>query len=261
MRFSWQNLKSDRRKPGIEGRCWLWFAKRRCVQLSWNAPSWDLSFSVAINEGDSNNELHLSLGLVLFTLYLSLPFHRFHIGKESTFTPGLFIEEAREFHVYWRERAIWLLVWGDPMGDRTRGMPWWKTTQAFHIDDWVLGRRVHTLVEHSKHDVLIPMPEGSYPAIVTVQTRTWKRPRWPFPLVRKECSVEIPGGIPHEGKGENSWDCGEDGLWGCGSSGHDLAKAIAHTVESVLGSRQRYGGGLEHRGLAPRMAPQRQAAS
>ena len=42
--------------------------------------------------------------------------------------------------------------------------------------------------------------------------------------------LNIPTGIPHEGKGTASWNCGEDGLFGCGCSGDSIEKAIGHTV-------------------------------
>jgi hypothetical protein len=52
--------------------------------------------------------------------------------------------------------------------------------------------------------------------------------------------LDIPGGIPHEGKGENSWDCGMDGLFGC--SGATVAEAIANAVRHTQRDRERYGG-------------------
>ena len=67
----------------------------------------------------------------------------------------------------------------------------------------------------------IRMPEGEYPVTLEFEDRRWKRPRW-FAGKRFTC-VEVKvlgnnpegrGCIPFPGKGENSWDCGMDGLYG-----------------------------------------------
>jgi hypothetical protein len=75
--------------------------------------------------------------------------------------------------------------------------------------------------------------------------------------VRDGVKLDIPGGIPHNGKGENSWDCGDDGLWGCG--GDTVEEAIGHAVSSVLRSRRRYGHDSHGTGREPVHVVERQA--
>lgn len=70
---------------------------------------------------------------------------------------------------------------------------------------------------------------------------TWKRARW-FTHKNVRASVDIPAGIPHPGKGENSWDCGEDRTYGLTTKADTVEKAIAAVVESSLRDRRRYGG-------------------
>jgi DNA (cytosine-5)-methyltransferase 1 len=84
----------------------------------------------------------------------------------------------------------------------------------------------------------VPMPEGKYPAVAKVERCTWKRPRW-FGRTEIRAWLDIPKGIPHAGKGENSWDCGDDGLFGIG--GASIDDAIENARRSVLRSRERYG--------------------
>lgn len=94
----------------------------------------------------------------------------------------------------------------------------------------------------------IPMPEGNYLA-------TWERVRYETrytgrlgkvrdavfgPRSHVSYWLDIPGGIPVEGKGENSWDCGMDGIFGTG--GRSLEDAIGNAVRSVMRDRKRYGG-------------------
>ena len=97
-------------------------------------------------------------------------------------------------------------------------------------------------METIKHGipVVIPMPEGVYHGTAKIERRTWKRPLW-FAFSRVSTTIDCPRGIPFAGKGENSWDCGDDGLFGWGAEGPSIEKAIARGVESVLESRRRYG--------------------
>lgn len=117
--------------------------------------------------------------------------------------------------------------------------PKWK---RFTLDfkRLLMGRMKCETVEGETTDAFVPMPEGSYPAKITKETRTWRRTRVPFwRKVRVDYSISIDGGIPFMGKGENSWDCGDDGLWGTG--GDSPEAAIANAVKSVLKNRKRYG--------------------
>ncbi len=115
--------------------------------------------------------------------------------------------------------------------------------------DWVLGRAHCDVTKGEPFAVYIPMPEGSYKATATPETYIWRR-RFYVPTRRRDSvSLNIEGGIPHAGKGENGWDCGDDGLWGI--SGETTEKAIANAVESVLKSRRRYGHDSHNTGRAP----------
>lgn len=118
------------------------------------------------------------------------------------------------------------------------------------------------------------LPEGAYPVTVTLKRRRWRvlvgpyRPsrrskcqvRFYLPVLRRvSYSAEIDAaadgakGLPIPGKGENSWDCGQDALMATSvkvAKPDDvrdrewLAPAIAKATESVLRSRLRYGSGI-----------------
>lgn len=131
-------------------------------------------------------------------------------------------------------------------GRSRRDDPWWREI-ALTLSD-IVGHTSCTLEVTETGDAFVPMPEGPYRA-------TWKREKRTFhhkkPLGRLWDAImgpqttvgywlEIPGGIPAEGKGENSWDCGMDGLCGCG--GKSLEEAVGRAVTSTLRDRGRYGG-------------------
>lgn len=110
-----------------------------------------------------------------------------------------------------------------------------------------LRRRAFGAVEHveetlEKGVTLVPMPEGNYPATWTRQRRSWKRRRLPtaFSKEREDVRLEIPVGIPVPGKGENSWDCEDDAIFG--TSGRTLSEAIGNAVSGATRSRQQYAG-------------------
>ena len=85
------------------------------------------------------------------------------------------------------------------------------------------------------------MPEGEYDATYKVERRTWKRPRW-FPLVKESIYFEIPIGLPHEGKGENSWDCGMTAITGTGTHWDgDVHAATKRVAMHAIETRMRYG--------------------
>lgn len=131
--------------------------------------------------------------------------------------------------------------------------PWWKKDISLRIVDWLIGRaRCETRTGESR-EVVVPMTEGSYRAIAQHKTYIWRR-RWYWPESRRDSvTLDIPKGIPFAGKGENGWDCGDDGLFGCG--GDSVEDAIANAVRSVMRSRRKYGHDSRGTGRTPVLAP------
>lgn len=157
----------------------------------------------------------------------------------------------REINVYWFEGALWWRFWTDPMGGWSSSWPWWRRKLqqgSFHPVDFLLGSTKLTEREISRQDVLIPMPERSYQATVIIEERTWRRPRWPFPWHRHlGADVKMyQDPIPHPGKGENSWDCGEDAAYSFPIPrqrfSDAVSYAIGHVVAGQLDTRARRGG-------------------
>lgn len=127
----------------------------------------------------------------------------------------------------------------------SRSDPKWKRGR---IDTTtIMGRTDCETTEGESGIAMVPLPEGNYLATWKEENRVWRHRRFPGTLVDRikgvqvshDVRLDIEGGIPHEGKGENSWDCGMDGLFGCGGS--TLEDAIANAVRSTLRDRERYG--------------------
>jgi hypothetical protein len=120
--------------------------------------------------------------------------------------------------------------------------PWWKRRQ-FNLDilDLVLGKPKYSEREINSTEVQIGMPEGSYPAKIRIFESKWSRPRW-FPSYLVRSRIEMIKPIPFPGKGENSWDCGEDALFSCIAPESTVEGAISNVVKSVLEKCRKYGG-------------------
>lgn len=124
---------------------------------------------------------------------------------------------------------------------RVQEWPGWHLTLQPRLRDRLFGRTVCTTVEGDPEPVIVPMPEGNYPGHAKQEERTWKRPRWPWPSQhRVEFWVDMDIGIPVPGKGENSYDCDDDAVFGTG--GKSIAEAVANVTRAALRSRERYAG-------------------
>jgi hypothetical protein len=162
--------------------------------------------------------------------------------------------------------------------DDKHKLPWAGNGWGKLIDlaDLVLGKKQHLSWKHhpelvTKRAVWVCLPEGRYPAKLTVTRERWVRSLWlavekrwpdlaPEPLYWPH--LEIPGGIPEPGKGENSWDCGDDAIYASSQPAtieHPVAHLVADKVaESVMRHRRNYGGGYSYapsEGWPPHMVP------
>lgn len=112
----------------------------------------------------------------------------------------------------------------------------------FRLRDRLLGKTVYEKVELDRKPVLIPLDERTYDGTWTLTRETWKRPRWPWLSHERYGSwIDVPHPPAYSGKGENSWDCDDDGIFGSGSKSLTPAGAIGDYVKSVLRYREQYG--------------------
>lgn len=109
------------------------------------------------------------------------------------------------------DRAVWWEAW-HPTHEWHRGTPWWRYG-SFNVWDWLVGKTTYTSETLFEQRAVLPMPEGNYPVVVKVGRSVWTRPRWRA-MVRAGYHVDVEGGyVPVPGKGENSYDCGPDGVF------------------------------------------------
>lgn len=214
---------------------------RRCigVELGW----WHHFCHAGIECDDDG--WNVSLGFPPLFFHLSIegfPLWRPQYKTVATWRnppEDIWLTDRRECRVAIHDWKIWISPWSR-WGEWRSDDPWWVKGVTFDLKQLVLGRTRYTCEPLGRPvEVAISMPEGSYRAVFQRQRQTWKRPRW-FAAVRESFDIDIPKGIPYAGKGENSWDCGDDGLFGMSAEG-TIEQAVARVRDAVMESRRRYG--------------------
>jgi len=232
--WHWQNLKKeDSTKHLLNGRAWLHHRPGGVFGVQWVIPSGNVHVDLTV--GGCEDQLRFSVALGLFALYFS--FERWSWLQKLKVCADY---HERQIGLSWFMHSLHWRIWTDPM-EYHFSTPKWRDGW-FDVSDFFLGRNKYTKVDQEPIPATISMPEGEYPATVTFFTQTWKRPRWPWPKVKNGADVDIEGGIPIPGKGENSWDCDEDAYMSIGTSATTVEEAVQNAIESVNKRRVRYGG-------------------
>lgn len=252
----WQNLNDNERgQPKgapYSGRFWVKFRGERRqrplgLEAEWNLKAKHHIVLLGVEvSGHGGGDHDLSFSFSLKPVSLHLAFENVFPEKFRQWWKAKYRYAEREVrfglsedydHVMGGLIARWEL-WANPMEWSSKD-PKWKHG---HIDflDVLLGKPTRTERQVAKQQTKIPMPEGAYDAVVEVIDNVWARPRWPVSRSFKTSHIDVDIGIPHEGKGENDWDCGEDATFGLSCPASSVPEAVGKMVESVLRDRMKY---------------------
>lgn len=241
----WQNLNERNGITGSilkHGRCWIrrsYEGHSPVLGIEWVLFSKDISFGIGLACRESALSFHI--GFLVATLYFNLeywPLQQWLSNKikrkDEKYGNG------RMIGFYYFHDAFWFKLWEDEMESRGNDPKWWKF--CFHWKDFLFGREECSKRKISETFSNVAMLERNYPIKVEFWEWTWKRPRWPFPLklIRYDITPDIP--VPVPGKGENSWDCGEDAIHSMTGCGSTLEDAVIGFSKSIMRDRHRYGG-------------------
>ena len=184
-----------------------------------------------------------------------------HVGIDTPFKlhrlrprDGKYGESEALVGVKYVAGALVLLVGHDAMGSyySTHGRGgavgrWWRDLKrnrriVLFDENWLLGKPHYSL------DVL----EDGIPVVVNVgqwpgdsyrgtakHTRRTRRRRFST-KVTDGYEIDMQQGIPFPGKGENSWDQGDDAVFGFG--GATIDAATTRIIAATITRRERYGG-------------------
>ena len=121
--------------------------------------------------------------------------------------------------------------------------PGWEIVLRFPpILRWIFGRehRKKTIIETKP--IVVELDGRRYEGTWSLERWETTRGRWPRPYaVRIASHIAMPSPPRFAGKGESSWDCGDDAIYGMGSNETSPAKAVGDYVKRVLEYRERYG--------------------
>ena len=219
-------------------RAWLHLGHSFCIGTEWSFPSRFTHIGIEFG-GYSEHDCMVKIACPLFAVWLYVEgLLTWNFKKKLTHDHWFY--QGRTLEIAVHNGGIWFHLWvaeDDLHGKRPR----WRDFVVYPLD-LLLGRQEYSCKKLNAQSVVIPLPEGSYPATVTLECARWKRRRWPFPLVRMTADIDIPQGVPVPGKGENSWDCGDDAIYGMSCAATTVEEAISKVVSSALRDRMRYGG-------------------
>lgn len=234
--FHWQNLNKHHGYTGsgvIHGRAWLhlW-----AWVLNWEWHFWSKSCHVSVTTRDYDDSiLSFAFAIPPISLY-------FNIMAPWGSRFQRMMPSGRECRVAIHDWAIWINPWSK-CDEWAAKDPWWVRGLTFHIDDFILGSQKCKCEEmRPREPVEIHIDGRVYRGEAKFERRTWKRPRW-FAKHRDSTSISMEQGhgLPHAGKGTCDYNCGDDALYGWGSEGFGVQKAIEHGIETVNEYRRRYG--------------------
>lgn len=199
-------------------------------------------FGLTLDAMDMEIALRLE-GPVLGCLFISVPFDSLGIAKKALIVgqhlasvadyESIDVIDASFHHnMFW-----WRLV--HPTDSWKNGTPWWRYG-SINFEDLILGEAtVEDKLVGPKHDVEIPMPEGTYRWTAQMKQRTVRR-RWTsdtFTSAQLECQEGQE--IPFPGKGTASWNCGSDATYSLSAPADSVEHAIGKLVSSILRDRKR----------------------
>lgn len=238
--FSWTNYTKQDKKGDlpVHGAARLtWQDGRTSFRLEWNFLSRFAHVGAEVDPMESEAKVFAAVPPVALWLMLdSWPLLHGLLRRTR----------ERELSLRIHDGSIWWKIWADP-NNWSSQTPRWRDGN-FSVVDAILGEQKTTTEVIDRRNVEIPMPEGCYRGISTLERVTVERPRWfADRFVSATVSMdprddERLSPIPLPGKGENAWDCDEDALYRSSVRVSTHAEAIGKVVAGVLRSRHQRGG-------------------
>lgn len=248
-RWHWQDLRGDWANPrgrtddptGLctHGRAWL-YGQSHTYQVSWHLGAKSLALTAAFSsEGESSICIHVAIPFI-GSFFFIVDGARW--TKRLPFMGNTWDNNSREIGFSWYDGYLSVRLWCRDGNSWSRGDRWWHFKQPILINpaDIFLGRQKYSEETLEEGETTVPMPEADYPATYRLFRATWKRPRWPWPLIILRANIAVEGGIPVPGKGENSWDMDDDAIFSMTCAAATKEEATQIYKESVLRDRMKY---------------------
>lgn len=190
---------------------------------------------VEVDPGERDYVFHIALGIGIWITLARIFPNSWYPKDYDTRQVGLQFHHGDFWWNFWMPTDSW-------NSDDPR---WRRGSTSF--ETWIKGKHiVDTFRDIANVETFhLPFYEGVYKVVVTRIAYVHRWSRWPWKKKYMKWEVEAPVPIPHEGKGENSWDQGEDGTYSSSFSGNKAKTpfdAALYFWKSNMEVRQRYGG-------------------
>lgn len=237
-------LNEDKRNAHHPMRKPAWYTGNVC--FSWSIPGRHPGIGVTVGNPSDEDNLSMHLGILLFDVWLTFEGMGWQVVSKALI-PDPKDYEGRETDLRFFAKGVWWNVWHTD-GSWSNKTPRWRSGSWYPLDSF-FGRleRSQEVLDHVVN-VPVPLPEGTYHADVELTRNRWTRkrwPHWPFGLVVDGAEVRMHEGqeLPIPGKGENSYDCGDDATFTMYMPNiHTVEEAIGHAVADTLRTRQKRNG-------------------
>lgn len=238
----WQNLNDgyslDRpeKKLPYRGRAWLHLERVAAARLEWNL--WSNICTIDLQIADNDDVACLSIGLP--PVFISVGLDSFQLAQRLRERFKL-QHSGREISLTIHDWTLWWRFW-QLCDEHDSATPRWLDG-SFKLLDTLLGKVRFDKRILREETVRIPLPERSYAAKASLVEILHHRPRAPTRRwVTVSFDMEPNEQIPIPGKGENSWDCGEDASFGFSCPAKSIDEAIGLYVANTLRTRRERGG-------------------
>lgn len=244
--WSWQDLRAKgKRSPAgfcTQGRAWL-HMPANCFHVEWYLGGRKCALAATFGNRAFSDDA------ILF--HIAIPFiFNFYFGIERAEwvkrLPGIgngWQDGTREIGFSVHDGYLCLYLWCRDGSEWNRGDRWWHFKQPimWNFVDFVLGRDKYSDEPIEAGEIEFSLPESDYIATYRMFRSTWKRPRWPWPhhLLRGE--IEVEGGVPIPGKGENSWDLDDTVTYSLTCPASSKEELVEKFIEGVQKRRLEYG--------------------
>ena len=253
LRLYWhaQNLTEDYGNRGSiwrSGRAWLHILTRLVIGLEWVFGRRSSNCGVSLAVDDDGPTLHAHIGVPFAALFWQLehPIVRRLMPSRLVNSVGRLgetfrIYDERELSLKVHSGSVWWSLWMSG-NEWRRTDPKWRRG-SFNPLTFLFGRHKYTSETIEERAVAVPLPEWAYAGSARLHRDTWKRPRlWWASKSLLRVTLDVEGGVPIPGKGENSYDCDDDAIYGSTVAARTIEDGIGELVASALRTRRKYGG-------------------